>query len=101
MTDALWWSAEDTRRETADPSWSEALLDVPLLVVDLRGDDDAGEPPPLDRASCPVVALVPAGTQTTWPVDLTVSDGAEETVAAVTAGAVANPAAAATLTHVL
>lgn len=101
MGDALWWTAEDARRETADPSWSEALLDVPALVVDLRDDDYVGEPPPLDQAACPVIALLPPDTETTWPVDLTFTDGSDETIGAVTAGAAANPAAAATLTHVL
>src|SRR5690349_3228877 len=101
MGEALRWTAEDARRETADPAWTEATLDVPAVVVDLREDDDVGEPPPLDRASCPVIALVPPDTETTWPVDLTLPDGSEETVAAVTAGAAANPKAAATLTQVL
>jgi hypothetical protein len=101
MGDVLWWTVEDARRETGDPVWTEAMLDVSALVVDLREDDYAGEPPPLDRAPCPVIALVPPETETTWPVDLTVADGSDETVAAVTAGAAANPAAAATLTHVL
>ena len=101
MGDVLRWTAEDARRETADPAWTEAMLDVPALVVDLRGDDAVGEPPLLDWASCPVIALVSAETETTWPVDLTVADGPEETLAAVTAGAAANPAAAAALTQVL
>lgn len=101
MADARWWTAEDARRETADPSWSETLLDVPALVVDLREDDYVGEPPPLDQATCPVIALLPPETETTWPVDLTLSGTAEEMVGAVTAGAAANPTAAATLTHVL
>ena len=101
MGDALWWTADEARRETADPTWAEAMLDVPALVVDLRGDDHVGHAPPLDNATCPVIALVPVGADTTWPVDLTFEEGAEETATAVTAGAAANPAAAATLTQVL
>jgi len=99
--DVLRWTAEEARREAADPAWAEALLDASALVVDLRDDDDVGVPPPLDRAPCPVIALMPSDTETTWPVDLTLADGSDETVAAVTTGAAANPLAAATLTQVL
>lgn len=101
MGDALWWSAADASRETADPSWSEALLDVPALVIDLRADEQVGELPPLDHAPCPVIALVAAEAETIWPVDLTLADGADDVLDAVIAGAVAHPAAAATMAHVL
>jgi len=101
VADALWWTAADALRAASDPGWTEELLDVPALVVDLRGAEQHAEPPPLDRALCPVIALLPVDTETAWPVDLTFADGSEESVAAVTARAAANPTAAATLTQVL
>lgn len=101
MGEALWWTAEDATRETADPSWPEALLDVSALVIDLRGDQQVGEPPALELAPCPVIAVVPSASETIWPVDLMLADGSQEALDAVIAGAATNPAAAATLAHVL
>ena len=109
--EALWWTAADARRLTGDPSWPEALVGVPALVLDLRESDDPGEPPPLRRAPCPVLALLPVDVQTTWPVDLAlVADspdadllgGELEAAASVLAArAAANPTAAATLARLL
>ena len=110
MTDALWWTAEDAHDRTRDPSWPEALLDVPALLLDLR-DGDVGAPPPLRRASCPVIAVLPAGAETTWPVDLALAadspdvdllgPGVDAAVTVLTDRAAANPTAAATLARVL
>lgn len=99
MADALWWTAAEALRAASDPGWTDELLDVPALVVDLRGDGPVGEPPPLDQALCPVIALASADTETGWPVDLTLGD--EETVAEVTTRAGENPTATATLAQVL
>jgi enoyl-CoA hydratase/carnithine racemase len=111
VSDALWWTAEDARRVTADPTWAEALLDVPALVVDLRDDQEVGEPAPLRHASCPVFALVPGGAETSWPVDLVLAAGSpdaallggslEEAASILTDRAAANPTAAATLARLL
>ena len=111
MADALWWSAADARGATADPAWPEALLDIPALVVDLRAADDADEPPPLRRAPCPVIALVAAEAETSWPVDLAVGADSpdvallgatvEDAVRGLTDRAATNPIAAATLARLL
>jgi enoyl-CoA hydratase/carnithine racemase len=111
VADALWWTAAQARAMTADPAWPEELLDAPALVVDLRGDDAPTEPAPLDRAPCPVLAIVPEGTETSWPVDLPlgvgaadvalVADTVDAAMAVLVDRATANPAAAATLARVL
>jgi hypothetical protein len=111
MGDALWWSAADAAGLTADPSWPEALLGVPALVIDLRSDDAVVEPPPLRQSPCPVIALVPADADTTWPVDVTLAAGSpdvarlgasvEEAASVLTDRAAVNPTAAATLARVL
>ena len=117
MEDALWWSAAEARRATADPSWREALLGVPALVIDLRDEDRAGEPPglpspPLQSASCPVIALLPAGTdEASWAADVSLVDGSadaalfgagpDEAAALLADRAAASPTAAATLARVL
>jgi enoyl-CoA hydratase/carnithine racemase len=111
VTDARWWTAADVRAATADPSWPDSLADVPAAVVDLRDDADDVAPPPLHRAPCPVIAMVPADGETDWPVDLALADGSDD-VAVLGAGvedavhvlvdrAAANPTAAATLARVL
>jgi hypothetical protein len=117
MGDALWWSAAEARRATADPSWPEALLGVPALVIDGREDDRAGEPtglstPPLQSAPCPVIALLPTDAdETSWAADVSLTDGSPD-VALLGAGideaaslladrAATNPTAAAMLARVL
>jgi len=108
----LWWTAADTRRAAADPSWSDALLDVPALVIDLRpDDDDYSEPPALLRAPCPVMAMVGPDDGTLWPVDLALVEGSpdvtllggsvDDAAAVLTAHAAAHPTAAATLARLL
>src|SRR3954451_14643110 len=119
MGDALWWTAAQARAVTADPAWSEALLDVPALVIDLRDDDGTGELPPLGHASCPVIALVladapggaPVDTQRSWPVDLALAAGSpdvallggsvESAVSMLLDRVAADPTAAATLARLL
>jgi hypothetical protein len=111
MSDALWWTADDARQVTADPAWPESLLDVPALVVDLRDLDDAGEPPALGSAPCPVIALVPSDTETSWPVDVSLVDGSpevallggslEDAATSLSDRAAAHPTAATTLARVL
>jgi enoyl-CoA hydratase/isomerase-like protein len=115
MGDALWWSAADARRATADPSWREALLGVPALVIDLRDEDRGGGPPGppgLEWASCPVIALLPADTdETSWTADVSLTEGSvdvallgsgvDEAAALLVDRAAANPTAAATLARVL
>ena len=111
MTDAVSWTTAEACRVTADPSWPEALLDVPVLVVDLREAEHVGEPPPLGRAPCPVIALLPRDGQTTWPVDLCLADGSpdaallgasvEDAATELSDRAARNPTAAATLARVL
>ena len=109
MTDARWWTAADARAATADPSWPDSVADVPAVVIDLRGDDDGL--PPLNRAPCPVLAMVPPDPDTAWPVDLALAEGSDDV--ALLGGAVddavhllvgraaANPTASATLARVL
>jgi enoyl-CoA hydratase/carnithine racemase len=112
MGEALWWSAADAHRATADPGWTDALLDVPMLVIDLRdNDEDYGEPPGLRRAPCPVIAVVSGEDRTLWSTDLLLDEGTpdvallgsnvDEAAAALAARAAANPTAAATLARVL
>lgn len=111
MTDALWWTTSDARRAAADPVWPEALLDVPAIVIDLRGDDDYDEPEALFRAPCPVIGITAGDEQTLWPVDLLLTEGSpdvalirktvEEAASVLTASATANPTAAATLARLL
>ena len=112
MNDALWWTAADARGAVTDPGWSETLLDVPLLVVDLRtGDGDYSEPPALLRAPCPVIAVAAEEDATLWPVDLTLVNGSadvgllgssvDDAAAALVERAAANPTAAATMARLL
>lgn len=112
MGDALWWTAAEARRVTADPGWTEALLDVPMLVIDLReNDEDYGEPPGLLRAPCPVIAVVSGEDRTLWSSDLLLDEGTpdvallgsnvDEAASALAARAAANPTAAATLARLL
>ena len=112
MGDALWWTAAEARRATADPGWTEELLGVPMLVIDLReNDEDYGEPPGLLRAPCPVVAVVSGEDRTLWSTDLLLDDGTpdvallgasvDEAASALATRAAANPTAAATLARLL
>src|SRR5438477_118564 len=117
MGDALWWSAAEARRATADPSWPEALLGVPALVIDLRDDHHPGEPPglsssSLQSASCPVIALLPTDTaETSWAADVSLTEGSadvallgaavDEAATLLADRAATNPTAAAMLARVL
>jgi hypothetical protein len=106
----VWWTAADARAATADPSWPDGLVDVPIVVIDLRVDDGR-EPPAVHRAPCPVIALVSGESPPEWPVDLTLADGSDDTALfgdtvegvarALAERAAANPMAAATLARVL
>ena len=112
MADALRWSPAEAVQAVADPSWPEALLDVPALVIDLReNDEDHGQPPMLLRAPCPVIAVISGDDRTLWPVDLLLDEGApdisllgasvDEAASELTARAAAHPTAAAALARVL
>lgn len=112
MGDALWWSVADAHRAVADPGWTDDLIDVPAIVIDLcDNDEDLAEPPGLLRARCPVFAVISGEDRTVWPVDLVLDEGspdvallgatAEEAASVLTDRAAANPVAAATLARVL
>lgn len=112
MTDALWWTAAQAHAAVADPAWTEQLLDVPALVIDLReNDDDRAEPDDLLRAPCPVIGVVAGEDRTLWSCDVLLDEGSadvlllgttvDEAAALLTARAASNPAAAATLARVL
>lgn len=104
----LCWSADQAADRLRDPSGLDALLDEPLLVLDLRGADGAG-PGSLARVPCPVVGLTTATTS--WPVDLALAEGsadvalladdAEGAAARLADAAARAPAAAAVLVQVL
>jgi hypothetical protein len=86
------------------------LLDLPALVIDLRGDERA-ELPSLDRSPCPVIAVSETDIGAECPVDLVIVEGSadagllgesvEAAVGALTDGATAHPHAAATLARLL
>jgi enoyl-CoA hydratase/carnithine racemase len=111
MAEALWWTAVEAQRATNDPGWTEELLEVPALVVDLRESDGYIEPASLMRAPCPVLGLVAGQDTAPWPVDLLLEEGSpdvallggsvDEAAAVLTAAAAASPTAAATLARVL
>jgi hypothetical protein len=112
MDDALWWTPADAHDAVVDPTWTEQLLDVPALVIDLRdNDDDLSEPEGLLRAPCPVIGVIEGEDRTLWSVDVLLDHGSldaallggspDEAVASLTDRAAANPAAAATLARVL
>lgn len=110
MGDALWWTTADARRALADAAWTEQLLDVPALVIDLR-DNDYDEPEHLLRAPCPVIGVVTDANASQWTVDVLLVEGsadvdllgatAEQAATVITERAAANPSAAATLARVL
>jgi enoyl-CoA hydratase/carnithine racemase len=103
------WSAQEAADRLRDPAVADLLIDTPLLVIDLRGDD--GSAPTVARIPCPVIGLVESGQSTSWPVDLVLEQNAADTrlladdlddAAAVLLAAAANsPAASAVLVQVL
>lgn len=112
MGEALWWSATQAHGAMADPGWTDALLEAPLLVIDLRdNDEDYSEPAGLLRAPCPVIAVVSGEDRTLWSTDLLLDEGTpdvallgnsvDEAAAVLAARATANPTGAATFARVL
>jgi enoyl-CoA hydratase/carnithine racemase len=109
VVDAPVWTAAEAADRLRDPGALAALLDAPALVLDLRAGE--GEPVPLARVPCAVLAVVGAGAATAWPVDLVLQEGSADTrllgddveaaVAVLVAGAARAPRAAGVLAQLL